>query len=40
MNGSVKKVDLFKPYKFCLKHFSQRCFAFEIFDRFWIFNTL
>jgi len=27
----------FKPYNFCLKHFSQRCFAFEIFDHpdFW-----
>ena len=23
-----------KPYKFCLKHFSLKCFIFEIFSRF------
>jgi len=38
-NGCDQWINLFKPYKFCLKHFSQKCFVFEIFDRFRIFDT-
>ena len=33
-------IDLFKPYNFCLKHFSQKCFTFEIFDRFQTFDAV
>jgi len=35
----IRTVDLFKLYNFCVKHFSQKFFAFEIFDCCRTFDT-